>query len=554
MKAADTKSKILDREVYLKAVSDELRVWDVLVIGGGATGLGVAVDAASRGYKVLLLEQADFAKGTSSRSTKLVHGGVRYLAQGNVKLVYEALQERGLLLKNAPHLVHIQSFVIPAYSYFTKLFYGAGLTLYDFMAGKLRFHKTALLAKDTVARLLPTIKQKGLKGGVEYFDGQFDDARLAVNLLQTCADKGGVLLNYMAVTGLVKDANGKVSGVKALDTESGRAFELKSKVVINATGVFVDSILQMDVPGRLQLVRPSRGVHVVLDKSFMPGSSALMIPETPDGRVLFAVPWHDHVLVGTTDTPLDKSSLEPAASDQEIDFILETAGQYLAKKPTRHDVRSVFAGLRPLAAPAKGATSTKEISRSHKLVVSPSGLVTITGGKWTTYRKMAEDTMDKAIAAGSLPASACITAAVKIHGYAGAGKLSGENAHLAIYGSDAQAILGLTAARPDLGQKLHPAFPNSCAEVVWAVRHEMARTIEDVLARRLRILFLDARAAIDMAPTVAGIMAAELGQNAAWQQGQVKQFTGLANGYLLEPYQPGIRENWNYDLFNYTNP
>jgi len=544
----------MDREAYLKAISDALLVWDVLVIGGGATGLGVAVDAASRGFKVLLLEQADFAKGTSSRSTKLVHGGVRYLAQGNLKLVNEALHERGLLLKNAPHLVHLQSFIIPAYSYFTKLFYGAGLTLYDLMARKLRIHKTGLLSKDTVVRLLPTIKQKGLKGGVEYYDGQFDDSRLAVNLAQTCAEKGGVLLNYITVTGLVKDGNGKVVGVKALDRESGRAFELKSIVVINATGVFVDDVLQMDAPGLHPLVRPSRGVHVVLAKSFLPGSSALMIPETPDGRVLFAVPWHDHVLVGTTDTPLDKSSLEPGASDQEIDFILETAGQYLAKKPTRGDVLSVFAGLRPLAAPAKGTGSTKEISRSHKLVVSPSGLVTITGGKWTTYRKMAEDTIDKAIIAGNLPAGACVTAAVKIHGYPGAGNLTGENAHLAIYGSDAQAILDLTAAQPDLGRKLHPAFSNSYAEVVWAVRYEMARTIEDVLARRLRILFLDARAAIDMAPIVAGIMAAELGQNAAWQQAQVKQFTELASSYLPKPYPPVIRENGNYDLLNYTNP
>ena len=545
MGIADTNKKAFDRVAFMEAISDELQVWDVLVIGGGATGLGAAVDAASRGYKVLLVEQADFAKGTSSRSTKLVHGGVRYLAQGDVKLVFEALRERGLLLKNAPHLVRVQSFVIPAYSYFAKLFYGAGLTLYDLMAGKLRFQKTALLAKAAVIRRLPSIKQTGLKGGVEYFDGQFDDARLAINLAQTCADNGGLVLNYMSVIGLIKNENGKVAGAKAKDLEGGRAYALKSKVVINATGVFVDAVLQMDAPDQHPLVRPSQGVHVVLDRSFLPGDSALMIPKTPDGRVLFAVPWHEHVLVGTTDIPLDKSSLEPTASDKEIDFILETAGAYLQKKPTRQDVLSVYAGLRPLAAPGKGSTSTKEISRSHKLIVSPSGLVTITGGKWTTYRKMAEDTLDKAIKAGKLPAKSCVSADLKIHGSASGNLIVGEYGPLAIYGSDASAIQHLISLQPEMGEKLHAKFPNICAEVVWAVRHEMARTIEDVLARRMRILFLDARAAIDMAPRVASVMATEIGQSFEWQQDQVKRFTKLANGYLLEPYQPVVQVNQN---------
>jgi glycerol-3-phosphate dehydrogenase len=548
VKGKESTYYILDRELYIAAISDELLVWDVLVIGGGATGLGVAVDAASRGYKVLLLEQADFAKGTSSRSTKLVHGGVRYLAQGDVKLVYEALQERGLLLKNAPHLVHMQSFVIPAYSYFHKLFYGLGLTIYDMLAGKLRLANTSFLGKKAVSRLLPTIKENGLKGGIEYFDGLFDDARLAINLARTCADNGGVVLNYIKVVGLIKDANGKVAGVKAKDLESGRVFELKSKVVVNATGVFVDTVLQMDAPGQLPMVRPSQGVHVVLDKSFLPGSSALMLPKTPDGRVLFAVPWQGHVLVGTTDTPIETNSLEPTASDNEIDFILNTAGQYLVRKPSRKDVLSVFSGLRPLAAPLGNTKSTKEISRSHKLIVSPSGLITITGGKWTTYRKMAEDTMDKAIEVGGLPARACVTVALKIHGYVGGTKVRGGAAHLNLYGSDARGIYSLVHKRPDLEQQLHAKFPNIHAEVVWAVQHEMARTIEDVLARRMRILFLDARAAIDMAPKVAALMAVELGYRFVWQQKQVQDFTELANGYLLEPYRPAVP--LNKDLIN----
>ncbi|NEM99380.1 glycerol-3-phosphate dehydrogenase/oxidase [Pontibacter burrus] len=532
-KAAEAGGSIFNRGKFVERIQQDTAGWDVIVVGGGATGLGVAVDAAARGYKTLLLEQADFAKGTSSRSTKLVHGGVRYLAQGDVSLVYEALRERGLLLQNAPHLVRVQPFVIPSYSLFNQGFYGIGLKVYDWMAGKYRFKKTELLGRKTINKLLPTVEPNGLKGGIIYYDGQFDDARLAINLAQTCAEKGGVLLNYFKVNGLLKGENGKISGVKAKDLETGSEYELSAKVVINATGVFVNDLLQMDKPAQDPLVRPSQGVHVVLDKSFLQSDAALMIPKTPDGRVLFAVPWHDHVLVGTTDTPLESSSLEPTALEDEISFILNTAGQYLVRKPVREDVLSVFAGLRPLAAPAKGTNSTKEISRSHKLIVADSGLVTITGGKWTTYRKMAEDTIDEAIKVGQLPLKACATANLHVHGFA-----KPQPEHLSVYGSDAQGIRNLMNQRPELQQKLHALFPNTAAEVVWAVQHEMARTIEDVLARRMRILFLNAKAAIDMAPAVASIMAANLGLSEAWQQNQVKSFTELANQYLLTPYAP----------------
>lgn len=509
-------------------------IWDVIIIGGGATGLGVAVDAAARGYKTLLLEQADFAKGTSSRSTKLVHGGVRYLAQGDISLVYEALRERGLLLQNAPHLVSIQPFVIPSYSWFNKLFYGIGLKVYDWMAGRYRLNKTSLVSKATVQRLLPNVKQEGLKGGIVYYDGQFDDARLAVNLAQTCVEQGGVVLNHMKVDGLLKNKTGKVSGVRAQDMETGQEFAINAKVVINATGVFVNEVLQMDTPNQEPLVRPSQGVHVVVDSSFLKGDNALMLPKTPDGRVLFAVPWHGRVLLGTTDTPLDSHSLEPTALEQEIDFILETAGKYLERKPTRKDVLSVFAGLRPLAAPGKDSGSTKEISRSHKLIVAPSGLITITGGKWTTYRKMAEDTIDKAIKIGRLPSKACNTATLKIHG--AILNKSDNFKYLSFYGADAHRVAALAAKHPEFGVKLHTAFPHIEAEVVWAARNEMARTVEDVLARRLRVLFLDAKAAIEMAPRVAAILADELTQDEIWQQQQVSSFTALANHYLLEPH------------------
>lgn len=525
-----------DRAQFIKGIAGESQVWDVIVIGGGATGLGVALDAASRNFRVLLLEQSDFAKGTSSRSTKLVHGGVRYLAQGDVRLVYEALFERGLLLRNAPHLINVQPFVIPSYSWWNKLFYGAGLKIYDWMAGRYRFNKTSFLSKGKVMELLPNIKKKGLKGGVMYFDGQFDDARLAVNLAQTCAGQGGVVLNYMKVGGLLKNEKGKIIGVKAQDMERGQDYRLQAKVVVNATGVFVDEVLQMDSSAHEPLVRPSQGVHLVLDKSFLAGDNALMIPSTLDGRVLFAVPWHGHVIVGTTDTPLDKQSLEPTALENEVTFILQTARKYLNRKPTRKDILSVYAGLRPLAASGKEKGSTKEISRSHKLMVAPSGLITITGGKWTTYRKMAEDTVDEAIKIGGLKPTPCATAKIKVHGHLGdSGSPAG---HLRIYGSDAQDIRTLVEKCPELGERLHEKFPNMQVEVVWAVQHEMARTVEDVLARRLRVLFLDAKAAIDMAPKVAAIMAAELGVDEEWQQRQVDDFKLLASRYLLEPYKP----------------
>lgn len=503
--------------------------FDLVIIGGGATGLGVAVDAASRGLRTLLLEQADFAKGTSSRSTKLVHGGVRYLGQGDIMLVFEALFERGLLLKNAPHLVSMQPFVIPNYNWWSEMLYGVGLKIYDWMAWRYRFPKTVMLSKEEVVEMLPNIAQAELKGGVLYYDGQFDDARLAINLAQTGAAHGAVLINYMQVTGLTKNRDGKVSGVEATDVETGEMFSISAKVVVNATGVFVDDVLKMDSSGGERTVRPSQGVHIVLDHSFLEGNKALMIPSTEDGRVLFAVPWHDHLLVGTTDTPLDKHSLEPVALNDEVAFILKTLRQYLVRKPEEKDILSIFAGLRPLAAQGNQNGKTKEISRSHKLMTSPSGLVTITGGKWTTYRKMAEDTVDKAISIAGLPDAPCVTTGLKIHGHSAGDE---HRDHLTIYGSDAQRIRLMAREHPELRHRLHENFPNIGAEVVWAVRYEMARTVEDVLARRLRILFLNARAALQMAPEVARLMAAELKRDDQWQEMQRKSFSSLATNYL----------------------
>lgn len=520
----------MKREELIKKIADPSKVWDVVVVGGGATGLGVAVDAVTRGFSVALFELEDFAKATSSRSTKLVHGGVRYLAQGDVSLVLEALHERGLLKKNAPHLVKNQSFVIPNYRYWDNFLYTIGLTLYDILAGGLSFGPSKYQSPKKTVEYLPTVRVKGLKGGVVYHDGQFDDSRLAVNLAQSCAENGGCPVNRMKVTGIIHNADGIVCGVNARDLMSGKEYEVKAKAVINATGIFVDSIMEMDVPTHEHMVKPSQGVHLVLDRSFLQSDYAIMIPKTDDGRVLFAVPWHDKVVVGTTDTLREKTELEPQALEAEIEFILKTAGRYMTRKPQRSDVLSVFAGLRPLAAPKKEGKSTKEISRSHKIFVSKSKLVTITGGKWTTYRKMAEDTIDKAIYLNLLEKRECVTKNFHIHGYMLNPDL---NNHLYIYGADIPAIKALMESDKRMAEKLHPKYDYTVAEVVWAVREEMALDVEDVLARRVRLLFLDARVAVEIAPKVAQIIAKELGYDRTWIDGQVKAFTELSKHYIL---------------------
>ena len=504
--------------------------WDVIVIGGGATGLGVALDSATRGYKTLLLEQSDFAKGTSSRSTKLVHGGVRYLAQGNIDLVKEALYERGLLLKNASHLVKNQTFIIPTYKWWDTIYYAFGLKIYDLLAGKLSFGKSIRISRKEITSRLSTINKLNLNGGVVYHDGQFDDARLAINIAQTAIEQGATVLNHFRVCQLHKDANGKLNGVTAIDNETHKEYKLNTKVVINATGVFTDDILKMDNVNAKDMVRPSQGIHLVLDRSFLPGKDAIIIPKTADGRVLFLVPWHNRVVVGTTDTLLDSHSLEPKPLEKEINFILETANTYLNKTVTKENVLSIFAGLRPLAAPKNSSEKTKEISRSHKIIVSESDLITITGGKWTSYRRMAQDTMKKVIALGKLPYTVCVTKHLNIHGADGS---ADDTNHLYIYGTDQQAIEQLILESPELGQKLHPRLEFLKAEVVWAITNEMARTVEDVLARRVRILFLDARAAQEVAPQVAEILANYLFKDEDWKDSQIKEFIHLADQYIL---------------------
>jgi glycerol-3-phosphate dehydrogenase len=505
--------------------------WDVLVIGGGATGLGTAVDAASRGYRTLLLEAHDFAQGTSSRSTKLIHGGVRYLAQGNIPLVREALHERGLLLRNASHLVHAREFAVPAYHYWQLPYYASGLWLYDRLAGGLGLGRSRWVSPRDLMTRTPTIRKARLKGGIVYTDGQFDDARLAIALARTLADLGGSALNYMAVAGLVKEG-GRIVGVRVRDEEAGREYTVRARAVVNATGVFADEVRRLDAPATSRMLSPSQGAHVVLERSFLPGETAIMVPRTDDGRVLFAIPWGGRVILGTTETAVNDVSLEPRPLDEEVSFLLDHAGRYLEIAPSRSDIRSTFAGFRPLIKTRRtSGGSTAKLSREHAVVISDSGLVTIAGGKWTTYRRMARDAVDHAARVGGLPTRPCATDALRLHGWQDAKSI--DDQHLAGYGSDRDELRDLISMDPDWSRPLHSALPYLLGEVAWAVRHEAARTVEDVLARRTRALFLDARASIDAAPAVAKLMVRELGRDQVWEAEQVRRFRSLAEGYLV---------------------
>ncbi len=505
----------------------ERQVWDVIVIGGGATGLGAAVDAAARGYSTLILEAYDFAKGTSSRSTKLVHGGVRYLEQGNVSLVREALHERGLLFRNAPHLTHALPFVIPAYHWWELPFYGTGLTVYDVLAGRLGIGRTKLVSHAEALERVPTLQWRGLRGGIVYYDGQFDDARFAITLLRTCLDIGGMAANYMPVAGLSKKGD-RLTGVRARDAETGEEFELEARAVVNATGIYVDRVRRMDDPDAPAIVIPSRGTHLVLDQSFLPGDNAIMIPHTDDGRVLFIIPWHNRALVGTTDIAANDTPIEPRPSEEEIAFLLGTAARYLTRVPRREDVLAVYAGLRPLVKSGAGK-NTAALSRGHTILVSKSGLITITGGKWTTYRRMGADVINRAVQVAGLEPRPSVTPTLKLHGW----EEAPSDAELREYGSDAHSLRRLMAERPEWNERLHPVLPYYAGQVIWATRYELARTVEDVLARRTRALLLDAAASIRTAPHVARVMARELGQNEMWERVQVRDYSKLAEGYRL---------------------
>jgi len=519
----------MNRIEMLRRLRSHPHAWDMIVVGGGATGVGIAIDAASRGYDVLLLEQSDFGKGSSSRSTKLAHGGVRYLGQGSFGLVLEALKERGLLFENAPHIVRELAFVVPNYDWWEAAFYGLGLKVYELLAGRHGLSATRTLSREETLEHLPTLKTDGLRGGAVYYDGQFDDARLLIHMVATAAEQGATLLNYLQVASLIKDAAGIVKGVCAQDVETREEFLASARIVINATGPFSDRLRLAAEKYAKPMITPSQGTHLVFDGAFLSGESAIMVPKTSDGRVLFAIPWHSHALVGTTDTEVQHASLEPLAMEEEIDFILSTAGEYLAKPPTRADVLSVFAGIRPLVRNKHGAI-TAALSRDHVIQVDHSGLVSIMGGKWTTYRRMAQDCVDQAAQLAGLPQRPCRTGELRIHGFHSEAAQFGA---LSVYGSDATAIQALANSHPGCERKLHPALSYIRAEVVWATRNEMARTVEDVLARRTRALFLNARAALEVAADAAELMATELGWNATTKARQIAAFQTVASNYLV---------------------
>jgi glycerol-3-phosphate dehydrogenase len=520
----------MDRQKTLTALRQDNNGYDFIVIGGGATGIGIALEAAARGYKTVLFEKSDFTKSTSSKSTKLVHGGVRYLAQGDIALVREALRERGLLRENAPHLVKNQSFVIPAAGLWDEFLYTIGLTLYDLMAGSLSLGRSKRISKTKTLKRIATFKPDKLTAGIVYQDGQFDDSRLAINTLQTIHEIGGKVVNYTAVVGLHKDDNQMLNGVRVKDEVSGDEFSVFGKNVVNATGVFADEVMQMDNPDTKKTIAPSQGIHLILDRHFLPGNDAIMIPKTDDGRVLFAVPWHGKVVVGTTDTPIEHTSLEPRALEEEVEFVLNTAGSYLKKPPKRSDVLSVFAGLRPLAAPKGDGKKTKEISRSHKIFVSDSGLLTMIGGKWTTYRKMGEDLVNRAEKERGWKRIETKTKHLQIHGYK---KEVDHEDPMYFYGTDREKILNLANENPALDEYVSEKLKIKKAQIVWAIRHEMALTVEDFLARRVRVQLLDARESMNVAHAVAGVMAKELGKDDGWIKKQTENYKKVTSEYLL---------------------
>ncbi|HVG04420.1 MAG TPA: glycerol-3-phosphate dehydrogenase/oxidase [Burkholderiaceae bacterium] len=472
-----TVPEVIDRERLLAQLR-ERREWDVVIIGGGATGLGIALDASARGFRTALIEARDFASGTSSRSTKLIHGGVRYLAQGNVKLVREALSERALLLANAPRLVRPLKFIVPCYRLLEREFMRVGLGIYDALAGRQGIGDTHWLSRaETIARL-PGVKTHGLLGGVEYWDAQFDDARLAIALMRTAVRTGAVAVNYVEAE-RIDIAGGRVGAIVAHDVLSAERFELRAKVVFNTTGVWADQVRRQLDATAAPLTVVSRGSHIVVPSSFLPGAAGMMIPRTTDGRVLFAIPWRERLMIGTTDVAANGPTWTPEASEAEIDFILATARSYLQAAPSAGDVLATFAGLRPLFSP-RAAHATKTISREHAIVIERQNLITVIGGKWTTYRKMALDALNQAATAGLLDARLCTTAGITLD--------VDESVEAACSAAEASVLAGGGA--------------DIASYVRLAARHEQAHRGEDVIARRLRVESIDRAAALKAMPAV----------------------------------------------------
>ena len=515
----------MNREDHVNALKNN--DFDMLIIGGGATGAGVALDAASRGLKTALVERDDFAAGTSSRSTKLIHGGVRYLEAAvkhfdrtQFNLVRDALKERAILLEIAPHLARPIPLVTPIYNLLEVPYVMTGLKLYDWLAGKANLTPSRFVDAHEALNRFPMLKAEGLRGGVIYYDGQFDDARMNVSIALTAAEQGAKVANHVEVTDLLKE-NGRVSGAWLRDTLTGDTFEVAAKVVVNATGPFADKVRQMDDPDAKPMLSASSGVHIVLDERFSPPETGLLIPETEDGRVLFLLPWLGHTLVGTTDQPADIQP-NPKADEDDVEYILRHIHRYFSIPVDRSDVKATWSGLRPLVSDPNAADTAK-LSRDHVINISDSKLLTIAGGKWTTYRKMALDTVNEAQKLGDLGgADEPKTAKIKLVGgeaysASAAGQLQedyGLESDVAsylnrAYGDRAPKLADL--AQNGLGERLVPGHHYLNAEVVYGAREEAARSTVDILARRTRLSFLDTEATSNAIPKVSKLLAEELG-------------------------------------------
>lgn len=518
----------MQREAFLRAATSRRSPYDVIVIGGGANGLGIALDCAHRGLEVLLLERAAFGAGTSSRSSKLIHGGIRYLAQAQFGLVREALHERALLLRNAAGLVTPLPFILPAGKRLELYKYAAGLKLYDALAGEHKLSTSRILDSTETRRLAPQLGRAPLVGSVSYTDAHFDDTRLLQALAHSAAARGATLLNHMPVVALHKNARGQLRAVGVRDALGGATHDFEARVIINASGVHGDAVRRLADATLEAEILPSQGTHLVVPNRFYSSDHALVMPRTPDGRVMFVMPWHGQALIGTTDTALDKLVDPPVPQREEIDMILTVTARHLHRAPSRSDVLSAFAGVRPLAA-APGSARSSKISREHAISVDSAGLVTVSGGKWTTYRRVAEQCVDVAVKLAGLRARDVSTRELEL--------VTPDSARGGVdaLGFPARGVAHIGAEQAALAAPLSDALPYSGAHFAYAARYEMAMTVADALAYHTRALFIDARAALDIAPRVATIMANELQRDTNWVASELAALRSIAAPFILTP-------------------
>jgi glycerol-3-phosphate dehydrogenase len=529
------------------------QLFDICVIGGGATGAGCALESQLRGLRTVLLDAGDFASAASSASTKLVHGGVRYLEQAvrslnleEYRMVKSALRERQYMLANAPHLAHPSYFLVPVYSWSKALYYLAGMKMYDAVAGKGNLFPSSFLSREETLRRMPALNAQGLRGAVAYCDGQFDDARYDLALVETFFETGGAALNYARVTDFAHDPQGQLSAANVHDAISGEEFVVRARKFVNATGTGADKVRQLANPQLPTRMRPSKGVHLLFPAHLFPGTDALLVPHTEDGRVIFAVPWQERLLVGTTDDEVTPATRMVVQKD-EAQYLLRQLNPYLQTPLRREQAISGLAGLRPLVA-ARGQTQTSKLIRDHEVELdSTSGLVSILGGKWTTHRLMAQDTIDAVQRELATPVSASLTRQQPLAGSQGfnsgfATRLEKEYAlpadvarHLAgKFGTRALKIMELLRENPEWKSRIAVGVPSIQAEIVYCIRYEMAETVEDLLARRTGVEMYGWKEALAAARVTAALLAKEQEWDAAREAAAVAEYSDRIRGFLNE--------------------